>query len=267
LAVLSKSRIKLIRSLEHKKYRDQNGLFVVEGEKMVLELLNTLGPAAPDVAEVIATGEWIRRHEGFARSPGLPVQVASEQEIRSISSLMNPQPVLALVRIPKRTYDPEALSARTILALESIRDPGNLGTIIRTADWFGIGNILCSPDSVDLYNPKVVQSTMGSLLRVQVHYTEFESFLKTDVMKAKPVLGTFPEGESIYSADLGDEPLILFGNESRGLSPALEPFLQKRISIPSFAAGPGSESLNLAASVAVVCSELRRRTTRSGNSA
>ncbi len=149
---------------------------------------------------------------------------------------------------------------KPVLAFESIRDPGNLGTIIRTADWFGIGHIVCTPDSTDLYNPKVVQSTMGAITRVQVHYVDLESWLAGTEMHGRPVYGTFLDGENIYESVLESNPVILFGNESRGLSGNIGKRVTKRLSIPSFSPqGKGSESLNVASSVAVLCSELKRR--------
>jgi len=154
----------------------------------------------------------------------------------------------------------EELTAGVILGFEAVRDPGNLGTIIRTADWFGIRHILCSTDSVDQYNPKVVQATMGAMARVEVHYVDLELLLGEPSMKNKPVYGTFLGGENIYETALEENPLILFGNESQGLSSRFDPFIRTRLAIPPFAGKQaGSESLNLASSVAVVCSEVRRR--------
>ncbi|MFH0756232.1 MAG: RNA methyltransferase [Bacteroidota bacterium] len=259
-AMISKSKLKLIRSLSQKKYRELQKLFVVEGEKMILELLEGVHREPPMVEEIIATGQWIDDHIDLLRLAGVNFSDTTEKELRSISSMVHPQPVLALVRIPVPILDPGVLSSEIVLGLEAVRDPGNLGTIIRTADWFGIRHILCTPDSVDLFNPKVVQSTMGSMLRVKVHYTELEPLLRDRSMLGKPVYGTFLVGKNIYETELGENPLILFGNESKGLSRSYNPFITARLSIPSFAGGdPGSESLNLASSVAVVCSEIRRR--------
>ncbi len=259
-AMISKSKLKLIRSLSQKKYREQQRLFVVEGEKMIVELLEGVHREPPMVEEIIATGQWIDDHGDLLRLAGVNFSETTEKELRSVSSLVHPQPVLALVRIPVPILDPEVLSSEIVLGLVAVRDPGNLGTIIRTADWFGIRHILCTPDSVDLFNPKVVQSTMGSMLRVKVHYTELEPLLRDRTMLGKPVYGTYLDGENIYETELGENPLILFGTESKGLSNAYDPFINARLAIPSYAGeDSGSESLNLASSVAVVCSEIRRR--------
>jgi TrmH family RNA methyltransferase len=180
--------------------------------------------------------------------------------LKKVSNLVTPQQVLALVRIPETSMDPSELAVEPVLGFESVRDPGNLGTIIRTADWFGIRHLVCTPDSVDLFNPKVVQSTMGAMARVKVHYIDPLELLTEPALKEKPVCGTFLDGENIYEASLPAYPMILFGNESRGLSTRLDQRVDTRLRIPSFTGSrPGSESLNLASAVAVVCSEFRRR--------
>jgi TrmH family RNA methyltransferase len=258
--MISSSKSKLIRSLQQKKYRDQNQLFLLEGEKMVMELV-TGGPVIPfHIHEVFATPGWIERKSAMLQKSGAEVTEASQAEIKKVSNLVTPQPVIALVSIPQMTFSAESLLNTPVLAFESIRDPGNLGTIIRTADWFGIRNIVCTPDSTDIFNPKVVQSTMGAIARVQVYYRELETLLASKELERKTIFGTFVEGENIYEISLDPDPLILFGNESHGLSQRFNTFIRHRISIPSFSPlGKGSESLNVASSVAVVCSELRRR--------
>lgn len=257
--MISNARSKLIRALGRKKIREQQKLFVVEGVKMVEELLNAKHERALEVTEIFASGEWIAQN-GELLASGIGLNEASEQELRRVSQLKSPQQVLAIVKIPEQMLDLALLSREIALGLEAIRDPGNLGTIIRTADWFGIRHILCSPDSVDLYNPKVVQASMGAMARVRVYYHDLEVVLKDSAMKEKPVYGTFLKGENIYEASLEPMPLILFGNESLGLSRLYDHYIRRRLSIPSFAGGQdGSESLNLASSVAVVCSEIQRR--------
>ncbi len=258
--MISSSKSKLIRSLHQKKFRDQHQLFLVEGEKMVRELAAD-GPGNRfHMRELFATPEWIDDHKTMLQQSGAVLTEATQAEIKKVSKLVTPQAVMALVSIPAMRFTAEALLNTPVLAFESIRDPGNLGTIIRTADWFGIRHIVCTPDSTDLYNPKVVQSTMGAITRVQVHYLELEALLESKEMQAKTVFGTFMEGENIYESSLEPDPLILFGNESHGLSQGLIPHIRRRITIPSFSPkGSGSESLNVASSVAVVCSELRRR--------
>jgi TrmH family RNA methyltransferase len=257
--MISIAKSKLIRSLDRKKSREQNNLFVVEGKKMVEELLVTSDPQAPEVKEVFATAEWIARY-GEALGHGISLHEATEHELRKVSHLVTPQQVLALVNIPFQELNPASLFGEVVLGLEAIRDPGNLGTIVRTADWFGIRYILCTPDSVDLYNPKVVQASMGAMARVRVYYTNLEALLQDPRMKQKPVYGTFLKGENIYETALEEKPFILFGNEAKGLSGKYDTFMNSRLSIPSFVGeGEGSESLNLASSVAVVCSEIKRR--------
>jgi len=266
--MISASKSKLIRSLRQKKYRDRLRLFPVEGEKMVMELL-TGEPGNPfHIRELIATREWLENHHGTLKRSGTEYTEASMTEIKKLSNLVSPQPVIALVNMPGINFAPEKLVNTPVLAFESIRDPGNLGTIIRTADWFGISQILCTPDSTDLFNPKVVQSTMGAIARVQVHYRDLNAVLESRELENKAVFGTFMDGENLYETSLGPDPLIVFGNESHGLSGHIATRIRQRITIPSFSpSGKGSESLNVASSVAVICSELRRRQdpTQSGN--
>jgi TrmH family RNA methyltransferase len=258
--MISSSKSKLIRSLHQKKFRDQQGLFLIEGEKMVGELISADTSNRFHIREVYATPEWIDSHRTMLQLSRAELTEASLSEIKKVSKLLTPQAVIALVSIPEVPFNVEALLHTPVLAFESIRDPGNLGTIIRTADWFGISHIVCSPDSTDLYNSKVVQSTMGAITRMQVHYLEIEALLESKEMQSKTVFGTYMKGENIYTTSLEPDPLILFGNESHGLSEGLNPYIRHRISIPSYAGpGTGSESLNVASSVAVVCSELRRR--------
>jgi TrmH family RNA methyltransferase len=265
--MISSSKSKLIRSLRQKKFRDQHRLFLAEGEKMVLELVSGRSENPFRILELFATHDWIERNKIVLEKSGTDLKAASQTEIRKVSNLKTPQPVIALVSIPQESIDPNALINTPVLVLESIRDPGNLGTIIRTADWFGIRQIICTPDSTDLFNPKVVQATMGAITRVKVQYMELKAILEKKEMEGRTVFGTFMEGENIYRTNLGQDPLVLFGNESHGLSRDINPYIHKRLTIPSFSpSSQGSESLNVASSVAVVCSELRRQDLiRSGN--
>lgn len=257
--MLSTNRLKLIRSLRQKKYRDQLKLFIVEGEKMIGELLDRPGSGGYRVRQLFATNSWIENHRSVLRNAAFEVNEVTRAELKKISNLVSPQPAVALVSIPDRTIQMETLLQNPVLAFDSIRDPGNLGTIIRTADWFGFHHIVCSEDSADLYNPKVIQATMGSFTRVIAYYTDIRLFLSQPGMKEKAVYGTFLEGENLYNFTMEKNPLILFGNESHGLSDRFEPFIRRKIAIPSYPAGiKGSESLNVAASVAVICAEMRR---------
>lgn len=257
-AMISRTKAKLIRSMNRKKIRDREGVFLVEGSKMVRELLQQQEEAPMKVLEILATGDWLSEHDGLLVRKDIICTRAEEDEIRKLTHMINPQPVMALVRMPEVDPDLSLLAKECILGFESIRDPGNLGTIIRTAEWFGIRHIICSPDSVDAFNPKVVQSSMGAIFRVRVHYLELHTLISDPAFGRKPVYGTFLEGENLYETRLGKDPLILFGNESRGLTAGLAKDVHRKITIPSFAGGTGSESLNLASSVAVICSELRR---------
>jgi TrmH family RNA methyltransferase len=188
------------------------------------------------------------------------VREISRKEMEGISGMISPQAVLALVRIPAPPQWPSEKNAGPVLAFDAIRDPGNLGTILRTADWFGVDTLLLSTDSVDLYNPKVVQASMGSITRVDVHYLDLQESLKELARKGSTVYGTFMKGEDLYSAEWSKAPVILFGNEARGISPALTRQVSRRLTIPSFRPEyHGPDSLNLAGSVAVVCSEIRRK--------
>ncbi len=257
--MISANQSKLIRSLQQKKYRDQSGLYMVEGEKMVIELLGEMGGKDHQIQDLFASGEWIHKNEDLLDQIEKKVYEASAAELKKVSNLVKSPQVLALVSQPQLVPHLIRLLNHPVLAFESIRDPGNLGTIIRTADWFGIDQIVCSTDSVDLYNPKVVQATMGAITRVGVYYTDIEHLLVELEMKKKIVYGTFLTGDNIYDTKLERNPLVLFGNESHGISDRFDQLITRRISIPSNSKrGKGSESLNVASSVAVFCSELTR---------
>jgi len=260
--MISSSQIKLIRSLQQKKFRDLNKLYVMEGEKLVGELTGGLAGSDHRIYRIFATGEWMGQNSSMLKKSGIDAVETDPSVMKKVSTLVTPSRVLALVHMPDNSLLEEDLTACPVLAFESIRDPGNLGTIIRTADWFGIDQVICSPDSADVYNPKVIQASMGAVTRVRVSYTDLTRILQLMALQGKAVYGTFLDGENIYEMTMDKNPLILFGNESRGLSDRFDPFIRQRLSIPSFSKkGAGSESLNVASSVAVLCSEL----TRSGN--
>ncbi|MEI7422406.1 MAG: RNA methyltransferase [Prolixibacteraceae bacterium] len=252
--MISKQNIELIRSLAHKKNRDETGLFVAEGEKIVFDLLKT------DLA---------LSHLYFTADAGkfpseLPASqstsLISPKEMERISAFKTPSSMLAVFKIPPyqevATPSFEGLS----LVLDGLQDPGNLGTIIRLADWFGIRNIYCSENCVDCFNPKCIQSTMGAIARVRVHYLDLTKLLKEAEAQNVPVYGTFMEGENLYLTELDSRALIVMGSEGKGISPNLTSYLTKKISIPSFPEGNKAlESLNVAVSAAIVCAEFRRR--------
>lgn len=251
--MLSKSKIKLINSLKRKKYRQINRLFTAEGSKLVLELLNS----GFRVKTVVALESYIESVQGELLKNAGEVIAVSDNELKKISSLTAPQKVLAVAEIPDWKVEDEEIKKNLSLALDDIRDPGNLGTIIRTADWFGIKNVFCSQTCVDVYNPKVVQSTMGAVTRVKVHYTELAQLL--DKWSAKSdceIYGSFLKGENIYGAGLTNRGMVVLGNESRGISAALRPYISRSLCIPHRGR---SESLNVSAAAAVICSEFRRK--------
>jgi len=236
--MLSKNTIKLISSLSTKKFRAQHQLFVVEGVKGVKEFLDS----SFELQHLFATEALF-----YAET-----ELISEKELRKISSLTSPNTALAVFKIPKPL---ETNTNGLILALDNIRDPGNLGTIIRLCDWFGIQTLVCNALSVDCYNPKVVQASMGSLTRVNIIYTNLQDYLKSS---KKAIFGTFMEGTSIYKEDLPQEGIIVMGNEANGISSEIEPFINKKLSIPRFGTLQATESLNVATATAVVLSEFRR---------
>ena len=250
--MISKNQLKYIRQLEQKKYRRREGVFVAEGTKVVGDLLQRYRPEA-----VFATADW--------QAPaGITPQLVTDDELRRISFLQHPQQVLALFPLPVSSQPstvnckPSTVNSDLSLALDGVQDPGNLGTIIRIADWFGISTIICSEDTVDAWNPKVVQATMGSIARVNIIYLNLPDFL--DTLPADfPVYGTFLDGDNIYTQELTPNGLIIMGNEGNGISEAVRSKVNRRLLIPDFHQGPTADSLNVAIATAITCSEFRRR--------
>ncbi|MBO4659790.1 MAG: RNA methyltransferase [Prevotella sp.] len=252
--MISKGRIKSVRQLELKKFRRQTGLFVAEGPKVVGDLLEVMPPQT-----IIATEAWMGSH-------ALPVDVEAvvvdEDELRRVSFLQHPQQVLGIFRQPiveERMEESAAHIARHLcIALDGIQDPGNMGTIIRIADWFGIDTIYCSASTADAYSPKVVQSTMGSIARVRIVTTDLVELarqLPVDV----PVYGTVLDGDNIYSADLKDQGLLVMGNEGNGITPEMRALLTHRLLIPHYPEDRRTaDSLNVAIATAITCAEFRR---------
>lgn len=246
--MLSKNKIKFIQSLDRKKARRESGCFLAEGNKLVGDTLSAF-----DCALLVATPEWLRARPDVRADE---IVEAAPGEIARASLLATPQEVLAVYRIPRCELDMAALSQRITLALDTVQDPGNLGTIVRLADWYGIEDIVCSPDCADLYNPKTVQATMGALARVRVHYTPLPEFLS---QVGVPVYGTFLDGENIYTQPLDDRAVIVMGNEGNGISPEVASCVSRRLFLPNYPPGRvTTESLNVAVATAVVCAEFRR---------
>lgn len=268
--MISKSIIRLITSLRLKKERKRTGLFVAEGPKVVGDMLCRYSPRL-----IIATGEWLSLH---ADTRGADIIAATDDELRRASLLQHPQQVMALMAIPDNTYcDGDApLPASTLdtmanglsIALDGVQDPGNLGTIIRIADWFGICHIACSPDTADAYNPKVVQAAMGSLGRVTLSYSPLPPLLSR-LSSSLPVYGTTLDGDNIYSARLPSRAVVVMGNEGNGISQSVMPCLSRRLLIPRFDANRHdmghAESLNVAIATAIVCAEFRRNSSQGLN--
>jgi len=248
--MISKNKIKFIRSLEKKKFRNESSCFLAEGNKLVADILPFF-----ECECLIAKTSWLAM-QGDVRAKELIV--AEEDDIEKVSLLKTPQDVLAVFRQPDYVLDKEALRNELTLVLDGIQDPGNLGTIIRLADWFGIRRVICSQDTADVYNPKTVQATMGAIARVQVFYVPLSEWLNdtADI----PVYGAFLEGNNIYTEMLSSSGLIVMGNEGNGISPPIEKRITQKLYIPNYPPeAESTESLNVAAATAIVCSEFRRR--------
>jgi TrmH family RNA methyltransferase len=240
--MVSKNQIKLITSLQQKKYRKQEQLFFAEGVKVVQELLNSNF----ELQDLFTT------KQDFLTVSKDKVHAISDAELKKISALTTPNTCLAVFKMPKSK---DFVEKGLIVALDDVRDPGNLGTIIRLCDWFGIETLFCTEESVDIYNPKVVQATMGSISRVNVVYGNLESFLTKTKL---PVFGTFMDGKNIYQEKLPKEGIIIMGNEANGISSSVEKLVSERIAIPRFGNLQVTESLNVATATAIILSEFKR---------
>lgn len=247
---ISKTQIKLVKSLQLKKHRDETGLFVAEGEKCVEELRKGF-----ELVHLFINGEADKREA---------IHV-SQTQLEQMSGLRTPQGVIGVFKKSEHSdYSEHSENSDLLLVLDGIQDPGNLGTIIRTCDWFGVRTILCSPDTADCYNPKVVQATMGALARVQIHYVDLPSFLKDTNL---PIFGTLLDGRDMYEElkregvnELKSEAIIIMGNEGNGISQAVRPFITHPLRIPSYPKdAETSESLNVAIATAIVLAEFRRQ--------
>jgi len=231
-------------------------MFVIEGDKLVREYIL----AGNRVALLAGKPEWIDGEPEAVTAGADEIVTVSYDDLRRISSLRTPHNVLAVAPMTMRNRADDLTAGKLTLALECVQDPGNLGTIIRIAAWFGIGNIICSPDSVDFYNPKVIQATMGAFMHVSVSYRPLDELLEKAVSEGIKVYGATTDGAAVYDTDLGSEGIILFGNESKGISDHLLKHVTERITIP----GPGRplaglESLNVSMAAAIICSEFARR--------
>lgn len=251
MASLSKNKIKYIHSLELKKVRKEEHVFLAEGPKLVIDLLGHF-----PCRFLAATSVWLQNHPDIKADE---IAEVSQEDLSRASLLKTPQQVLAIFEQPHYILNPEDVHQSLCLALDDVQDPGNLGTIIRLADWFGIEHIICSTNTVDVYNPKTVQATMGGIARVKVYYTSLPNFIHSLENKI-PIFGTFLNGKNIYEQTLTTNGLIVMGNEGNGISKEVEALINHKLYIPNYPQGQEtSESLNVAIATAVICAEFRRQ--------
>lgn len=245
---MTRAEIQFVRSLNDKRTRDAEGLFIAEGSKLVEEIL---------ASHLVVRHVYTTRRELH----GANIELVTPQEMERISQLKNANDTLAIVEQPRYRLNREEIGKRLTLALDGVQNPGNLGTIIRLADWFGVEDIICSSECADCYNPKVVQATMGAILRVRVHYTaNLAELLSKSAAAGTPIYGTLLDGENIYTQELSSHGIIVMGNEGRGLSDACRRALTHKLFIPPYPAdAPTSESLNVAMATGIIMAEFRRR--------
>ena len=247
--MLSKNKIKFINALQKKKFRQKYNKFLVEGDKMVLEML-TKGQFK--IHSIYALENWLNEHSPLLRQHRDQITQVDERELKSISSLTTPNQVLCILEILNVKLNDTRIAQSLSLVLDNIQDPGNMGSILRTADWFGIEHVFCL-QCVDVYNPKVVQATMGAFLRVTVIQTDAKAIFER--WNELPIYGTFLDGESIYDTKLTQTGFIIIGNEGRGIRPEIESYISHKIKIPAYGK---AESLNAAVATGIVCAEFRR---------
>ena len=242
--MITKAEIQSIKALADKRGRVEQGCFIAEGEKLVAEL----------------RASHLAVRKVYATKPlWSDVEVIAERDMERISQLKSSNSTLAVVEIPKYNLSEANATKNLVLALDRVQNPGNLGTIIRLADWFGITDIVCSADSADAFNPKVIQATMGAIIRVRVHYTNLQQWLAEQKSRGVCVYGTFLDGENIYHTEKSRCGVIVMGNEGQGISPECGKSVTHRLYIPPYPADRcGSESLNVAIATAITCSEFRR---------
>lgn len=255
--MLSKNQIKFLNALKQKKFRAENRLFIAEGNKIISELLDSV-IQVKQVYSIAPALEKIKKREQVEY-----IEI-KQTELERISALTTPNEMLAVCRIPDYPLETAALKDTLTLLLDTIKDPGNLGTIIRIADWFGIDTLLCNHESADAFNPKVIQATMGSIARVKIHYVSLKEILEINRQQLNlPVYGALLQGQNIYRTQLSSAAFLMIGNESKGISDELIPYITHQLTIPSFSHFKSvlgeTESLNAAIATAVICSEFRRQ--------
>lgn len=252
--MIGKNKIKQVKSLAQKKYRLKEQSFLAEGDKIVLEVLKS----DIQVKELFASPEFISNHHKLLNRVNR-VNESTLEEIKKASLLKQPQNSLAICQLPDQPLLPVQPKG-IFLYLDGVQDPGNLGTIIRTCDWFGMPYLFCSPDTADVYNPKVIQATMGSFLRVKTIYAPFHSLIPWLQKAEIQVYGTFIEGKPVYTEQLTDNALIVLGNEGRGIRAEVAEQVSQKLNIPLFGPeGNSAESLNVSVTAGIICNEFRRR--------
>jgi len=253
--MVSKAQIKRIQALRLAKYREAEQLFVAEGVKVVDELLSS----AFEVHSLYATSQWFESHQDRAALISSIAYEISETELSKISNLQTPNQVVAIGRMPS-FMNAEYHPCDWVLMADKIRDPGNFGTMIRTADWFGFERVIADISTVDVWNPKVIQAAMGSVFRVPVHYTSLKEYLSSNA-ESLPVYGTLLEGESLHTIQFETRGIVVVGNESHGISDELLPYITRQITIPGATAGPAgrAESLNASIATSIICFEIKRQ--------
>ena len=253
--MISKNTIKLVHSLSQKKYRKKENLFLVEGDKNVTDVLRS----KIKVVHLLATKTFLDEQKKPA-TKAVKITEVDEKEIKKASLLPTPQNCIALCEIPVQKKIPLKLEKNISLYLDGIQDPGNLGTILRISDWFGVEYVFCSPDTADIYNPKVVQASMGSICRVNIVYTPFENISNLLRVSDAQITGAFLDGKDIYKEALPEKIILVVGNEGNGIREEVEAFIEKKIMIPHFAdTKDKAESLNVAVATGIICAEFRRR--------
>lgn len=259
--MISKNKIKLVNSLLQKKQRYIQQAFIIEGTKLFAEAIET----SSKILETFVTTDWLNENHLLLKNRYY--DIVSDKEMKEISQLATPPGILAIVSMPTHTFSLNALSGKLNLAVDGINDPGNLGSIIRSAEWFGIEYLFCSEDTVDVYNPKVVQASMGSVFRVKVIEMSLQKLCKEAITEGISISGAFIEGENLFTKKLINENmLIVVGSESHGIREYLWPYIQQKITIPSFAdssIGMGAESLNAAIAASIILSAFRMKKSQS----
>lgn len=251
MPIITNNIRKTTASLSDVKYRRKLGLFKAEGTKCVTDTINYF-----DLHSLFATESWLNTHS--INIPNNKIYIVNHADLKEMSAMVTVPDVIAVYHIPEVKFRPETLTKQLVIALDDIQDPGNLGTIIRSADWFGIHNILCSKGCVDVYNPKTIQATMGAISRVNLYYGDLFQMIQS--INPNNIYGTFLSGISIYDTELSTEGVIIMGNEGKGISDSIAALVNKKIFIPSYPIGsPTGESLNVATATAITIAEFRRK--------